>query len=72
MKEIFATNGWLVSARPQGSPKPVIKLNAGGLKVGELVSRARRSGLSVEDSIQIAINYGLGQDFEGGFMNFEL
>ncbi len=52
--------------------KPVIKLNAVGLKVGELVTRARRSGLSIEDSIQVAVDYGLGQDFEGGYMNYQI
>ena len=52
--------------------EPVIMLNSAGLKVGELVAKARHNGLSIEDSIQASVDYGIGQDFDGGFMNFKL
>ena len=52
--------------------EPVILLNSAGLKVGELVAKARNTGLSIEDSIQASVDYGIGQDFDGGFMNFKL
>ena len=52
--------------------EPVILLNSAGLKVGELVAKARHKGLSIEDSIQASVDYGIGQDFDGGFMNFKL
>ena len=52
--------------------EPVIILNAAGLKVGEIVAKARMNGLNIEDSIQASVDYGIGQDFEGGFMNFNL
>jgi hypothetical protein len=50
--------------------EPVIILASAGLKVGELASRARQSGMSVEDTIKTAVKHGIGMDFEGGFMNF--
>ncbi|MBT5717339.1 MAG: hypothetical protein HOI70_10540 [Opitutae bacterium] len=52
--------------------EPVIMLNCAGLKVGELGARARKKKLSVEQSIKSAVDHGIGQDFEGGFMNFKL
>ena len=52
--------------------EPVIMLNSAGLKVGELVAKARKKGLSIEASIQASVDHGIGQDFEGGFMNFKL
>ena len=50
---------------------PMIKLFAGGLKVGEIASRARISGASIEQTIQETIDYGIGQDFKGGFLNYK-
>ena len=44
---------------------------AGGLKVGEIASRARISGASIEEAIQETIDYGIGQDFQGGFLNYK-
>ena len=52
--------------------EPVIMLNSAGLKVGELVANARKKGFTIEDSIQASVDYGIGQDFDGGFMNFKL
>ena len=49
----------------------MIKLFAGGLKVGEIASRARISGASIEEAIQETIDYGIGQDFQGGFLNYK-
>ncbi len=51
--------------------KPVLELHIAGLKVGEIAARARLNGASVEEAIQATVDYGVGQDFEGGFMNFD-
>jgi hypothetical protein len=51
--------------------EPVILLGAAGLKVGEISARARRAGKSIEETIREAVEYGIGMDFEGGFMNFK-
>jgi hypothetical protein len=50
--------------------QPVLELFAAGLKVGEIAARARLSGATIEESIKATVDYGIGQDFEGGFMNF--
>ncbi|RAP27574.1 hypothetical protein DID74_00275 [Candidatus Marinamargulisbacteria bacterium SCGC AG-333-B06] len=50
--------------------QPVLELFAAGLKVGEIAARARLNGASVEEAIQATVDYGIGQDFDGGFMNF--
>ena len=52
------------------SPYPVMLLNAAGLKVGEIAARKRLEGASVEDTIEATISHGIGQDFEGGFLNY--
>lgn len=51
---------------------PVIILNSAGLKVGEIAARSRMAGNSVENAIRETVEYGIGQDFEEGFMNFRL
>ena len=51
--------------------RPVLELAAAGLKVGEIASRARISGASFEEAIQETIDYGIGQDFQGGFLNYK-
>ena len=46
------TNGWLVSARPHGSPKPVMRLNTPGGNPASSTSRANSrtgAGASSED-----------------------
>ncbi|MEK9613581.1 MAG: hypothetical protein VW080_06620 [Flavobacteriaceae bacterium] len=50
---------------------PMLKLFSGGLKVGEIASRSRLSGDSVDSAIQKTLTHGVGQDFEGGFYNFK-
>jgi hypothetical protein len=50
---------------------PVIQLNACGLKVGELAARERLAGCSVDETIKKTVKHGIGQDFEGGFLQFK-
>lgn len=52
------------------SVKPTLKLFSGGLKVGEIAAKARKDGGSIEEAIQATVDYGIGQDFPGGFMNY--
>jgi hypothetical protein len=51
--------------------EPVIQLNTCGLKVGELAAKARLTGKTVEETIKQTIDHGIGQDFEGGFLQFK-
>ena len=51
--------------------QPVLELFAAGLKVGEIAAHARLNGASLEESIQATVDYGIGQDFDGGFINFD-
>ena len=44
-------------------PKPVIDLHCAGLKVGEVMARARLSGKSVEEAKMIAFKYSPAEDF---------
>jgi len=44
-------------------PKPVIDLHTGGLKVGEIMTRLRRSGYSPPKSTEEALNNSLAQNF---------
>ena len=41
-------------------PKPVVDLHCAGLKVGELLVRARRKGLSPEEAVESAVASGFG------------
>ena len=50
---------------------PMIKLFSAGLKVGELASKARIKGASIKEAIKETTNFGIGQDFVGGFENFK-
>ena len=50
--------------------RPVLELATAGLKVGEIASNERISGASIEKAIQKTIDYGIGQDFQGGFLNY--
>jgi hypothetical protein len=43
-------------------PKPVIDLHCAGLKVGEVMARARLSGKSAEETKMIALKYSPAQD----------
>ena len=52
--------------------RPVLELAAAGLKVGEIASRARISGASIEEAIKRTVDYGIGQDFNGGFLNYNI
>jgi hypothetical protein len=50
---------------------PVMQLNACGLKVGEIAAKARLTGKTIEQTIKQTVEHGIGQDFEGGFLQFE-
>lgn len=52
--------------------EPVIMLGSAGLKVGEIAVRSRLAGMCIEDAISKTVEYGIGMDFEGGFMNFKV
>lgn len=52
--------GWTLSYL---GPKPVIALNCGGLKVGELLARARLRGLDLVQTEQEALRDHICQDF---------
>ncbi len=41
-------------------PKPVVNLHCAGLKVGELLIRSRRSGLSIADAVLQVVDSGYG------------
>jgi ubiquinone/menaquinone biosynthesis C-methylase UbiE len=47
-------------------PKPVIDLHCAGLKVGEVMARARQSGKSVEEAKALAFKHSPAQDFSLG------
>ena len=51
--------------------EPVIQLSMCGLKVGEIASKERLKDKSIEETIQKTVDYGIGQDFEGGFLHFK-
>lgn len=44
-------------------PKPIIDLHSAGLKVGQVMARARLAGNSVEETKNIALKYSPAQDF---------
>lgn len=50
-------------------PKPVINLHAAGLKVGEVMARARLAGKSMEEVKSLALVHSPAQDF-GDYLNF--
>ena len=45
-------------------PEPVIRLQTGGLKVGELLWRARRAGMTPEAAIASAVEAGFADQIE--------
>jgi len=68
----IASYGYMSILPDMFGPKPTLKLMAGGLKVGEIASRVRINGGIIESAIEQTINYGIGMDFQGGFLNFRL
>jgi hypothetical protein len=52
--------GWSLS---ELGPRPVIDLHAAGLKVGELMARARLAGLSPAEATFVALKHPISQDF---------
>ena len=46
-------------------PRPVLDLYAAGLKVGQVMARARLSGVSLEDAATHALQHSPAMDFEG-------
>lgn len=45
---------------PSIGVQPVVKLQAGGLKVGGIMARARQSGLKAQDCIKLVVEKGFG------------
>lgn len=45
-------------------PKPVIDLHCAGLKVGEIMAKARSSGKNVEETKMLALKYSPGQEIK--------
>ena len=52
--------------------RPVLELATAGLKVGEISSKERQLGSNIEKTIQKTVDYGIGQDFAGGFLNYNI
>ena len=50
--------------------RPVLELSAMGLKVGQIAANERLNGKSLDETIKATVDFGVGQDFEDGFMNF--
>ncbi len=46
-------------------PRPVLELYAAGLRVGEVMARSRRSGMSPRDSARVALDASPAMDFPG-------
>jgi len=63
--------GYMSYSTDHLGPAPVLELNAAGLKVGEIAARARLAGAGLEESIRRTVEHGIGQDFEGGFLNYK-
>lgn len=51
--------GYMTVTTDYVGPRPVIDLHAAGLRVGEIIVRARRSGLSADQSVERAVASGL-------------
>jgi hypothetical protein len=65
---------WPLEAPPAGhmgilpsavGPEPVVNLQVGGLKVGEMLWRARRKGADSQQAVQACVESGYGQALEG-------
>lgn len=70
MPEAIAPPGHMSYHTDWLGPRPAIELSAAGLKVGEITARARLAGASPTEAIRIAVDHGIGMDFEGGFLNY--
>ena len=68
--EKVASFGYLSILPNIFGPTPMLKLFSGGLKVGEIAARSRLSGDTLDIAIDKTVKHGVGQDFEGGFYNF--
>jgi len=70
--EYIADVGYMSFLPNNLGPTPVLTLNAAGLKVGEIASKVRLSGGSIEDAIKATLDHGIGQDFNGGYLNYKV
>jgi len=64
----FADFGYMTRSGDYLGPVITIDLITGGLKVGEIMSRLRKSGKSYQDSIDIATKNPLVMDFSGAYI----
>ena len=62
----FAPPGYMSLSTDYLGPRPVIDLHTAGLKVGELMARARVKGLGIEEAKDVALRNLVCQDFPGG------
>lgn len=60
----IAAPGYMSYSIAEVSDYPVFYLSLFGLKVGELIAKSRLSGKSIEESIQYAVDFGIGMDFK--------
>ena len=70
--EYIADVGYMSFLPNNLGPTPVLTLNAAGLKVGEIASYIRLSGGSIKDAIKATLDHGIGQDFNGGYLNYKV
>ena len=49
-------------------PEPIVRLQSGGLKVGEVLWRARKDGATADESIDAAERSGFGERMIGSFV----
>lgn len=61
--DIFSEPGHMSVTTAEVGPRPLINLHLAGLKVGEIMARARRSGLSVDAAEREALGHPLCQGF---------
>ncbi len=55
--------GYMTATTDHVGPRPVVDLHAAGLKVGEMLVRARRSGMDAAAAARCAVASGLALDF---------
>ncbi len=60
---VFASPGYMSVSLGYLGPKPVVDLHTAGLKVGELLARARLRGLNMQEAEKEALNNPLCQSF---------
>ena len=64
--QYFAAPGYMSVGTDYVGPKPLIKLHTAGLKVGECLAHARKSGLNAFDSeLKVLKELEIAQGFEG-------